>query len=179
MEVPVKNKNGSEIKQVVNIKILDNPAICNFLEDRKVGLKKIEKQTEQIKSLNICIDHYQRFNDQFPVQINIDTLKDLVEDIDNDRIQNQIKLDDEYDKAGIDILHELFSGLHAAGYTSLSEYHQVINITERWFHHYTEIKKCRMQKLEGLITWEEMNAEINAVLQRQIIINLDELETIR
>jgi hypothetical protein len=51
--------------------------------------------------------------------------------------------------------------------------------TEQWFEKYDEIRKIRLQRLEKLITWDEMEARINDLLQieRGELINLDDLVT--
>jgi len=177
-----KSKNvghNAYTTQEVNEKILEIPEYREFFEKREKGFTLVDMQTKQIDASKEIIKQYEGINNgnyQEPVQNTIDAIKHMVDVMDNVRIQIQINIDDEYYNFGIERLARVLYGLNKSGYMSETDYKESIDLNRRWFHHFEEMKMIRVMMLKNQISWEEMDALIDAVLQKPIIIKLSELK---
>jgi len=113
-------------------------------------------------------------------QKRIDAINCISNMIEDELIEIQIYLDEKYFEMGIESIKENIKDNLSYNKNSESYCETAICSTEQWFEKYDEIRNIRLQRLEKLITWDEMEAQINDLLQieRGELIELDDLVTL-
>ncbi|MEI6258692.1 MAG: hypothetical protein WCR46_02135 [Deltaproteobacteria bacterium] len=172
------NDQNEPIKIYYNHEVLENPAIdMQYLCELKSDMTILDNELDngyrvfgELQDAYIYGDCYNSINQEkilskiSGIQTQFDITASICEAAENNIIRVQLVKEEndfnqgpEYPNAGL-IVSVLFDGMDDL------EYQEKLAIAKRRFENYEGIRQLRIDKLNNLISWEEMENKINNIL---------------